>query len=56
MCANCMATATASVGAASGLRAWAAAGAPDWLTPIRLEGLTAILLGLAVLVAGVGVS
>jgi hypothetical protein len=49
-----MATATVAVGTASGLRAWAAARRPDWLTDVRLRRLTAGLLALALVAAGVG--
>lgn len=55
MCAQCMVTATAAVGTASGLRAWAAARSPAWLTPARLRRLTVALLAMAVTVAGVSV-
>ena len=51
MCAQCMATATAAVGGASGLRAWLAAKGFSFLTPRRLRALT-IALGVgAVLVS-----
>ena len=51
MCAQCMATATAAVGGASGLRAWLAAKGFQFLTPRRLRLLT-IALGVgAVLVS-----
>ena len=52
MCLQCMTYAAASVGAAGGLRAWVAARQPSWVTPRRLRILTAILLTLAVLAAG----
>ncbi|MFL5867953.1 MAG: hypothetical protein ACJ766_12725 [Thermoleophilaceae bacterium] len=51
MCAQCMATATAAVGGASGLRAWLAAKGFSFLTPRRMRALT-IALGVgAVLVS-----
>ena len=56
MCAQCMASATVAVGAASGIRAWAAARSPRWLTEARLRRLTAALLVLAVAVAGIGIA
>ena len=40
MCAQCMATATAAVGGASGLRAWLAAKGFSFLTPRRMRALT----------------
>lgn len=52
MCAQCMVTAAAAVGAAGGVRAWVAARQPPWLTPMRLKGITAGLLFAAVLAAG----
>jgi hypothetical protein len=48
-----MTYAVTSVGAAGGIRAWAAARNPSWLTPRRLRILTAALLTIAVLAAGV---
>jgi hypothetical protein len=48
-----MATATVAVGAAGGLRAWAAARSPEWLTPPRLKALTGALFVAAVAAAGV---
>jgi hypothetical protein len=53
MCMQCMTVAATSVGAAGGLRAWVASKNPGWMTPRRLRLLTAALLTLAVLVAGV---
>ena len=53
MCMQCAATAAAAVGSASGLRAWARAKGGAWLTPPRLRALTAVLVVMAVLVAGV---
>lgn len=55
MCAQCMTIATATVGVASGLRAWLAAKQPTWLTPLRLRRATATLISLAILPAGIGV-
>jgi hypothetical protein len=51
MCAQCMATAAAAVGGASGLRAWLVAKSPVWLTPTRQKALTAVLVVTAVLVS-----
>jgi hypothetical protein len=56
MCAQCMATAATATAAATGVRAWAAAARPSWLTPGRLRVLTAVLLAIAVTAAGVGSS
>jgi hypothetical protein len=56
MCAQCWATAGTAVGGATGLRAWAAARRPRWLSPRRLKVLTIALLTVAVLIAGVRVS
>jgi hypothetical protein len=53
MCLQCVTYAAASVGAAGGLRAWVAARRPAWITPQRLRILTAGLLTLAVLAAGI---
>jgi hypothetical protein len=53
MCMQCMTYAMTSVGAAGGLRAWVASKNPSWSTPRRLRVVTAALLTLAVLVAGV---
>lgn len=46
-----MTTAVATVGAASGLRAWLAARGGPWLTAVRLRALTAGLIACAVLAA-----
>ena len=54
MCAQCMATAATATAAATGVRAWAAARSPAWLTPRRLRALTLTLLTLAGLAAAVG--
>lgn len=51
MCAQCMTTAVAAVGAASGLRAWLATRGGAWLTAARLRALTAGLIACAVLAA-----
>jgi hypothetical protein len=56
MCAQCMATAATATAAATGLRAWAAARSPSWLTTGRLKLLTGTLLGTAVLAAGIGLN
>jgi hypothetical protein len=53
MCMQCMSVAVTSVGAAGGLRSWIASRNPGWMTPRRLRMLTAALLTLAVLAAGV---
>jgi hypothetical protein len=53
MCMQCAATAAAAVGSASGLRAWARAKGGAWLTPRRLRALTAGLVVMAVVVAGI---
>jgi hypothetical protein len=53
MCLQCATYAAVSVGAAGGLRAWVAARRPSWVTPRRLRILTAALLTLAVLAAGI---
>jgi hypothetical protein len=53
MCAQCMATAATATAAATGVRAWAAARSPEWLTERRLRALTVVLLTIAVLAAGV---
>jgi hypothetical protein len=54
MCMQCVATASVTVGAASGARAWLRAKGGDWLTPGRMRAATIALLTLAVLGAGVG--
>ena len=54
MCAQCMATAATATAAATGVRAWAAARSPSWLTPRRLRTLTVALFAAAVCVAAVG--
>jgi hypothetical protein len=54
MCAQCMATAATATAAATGLRAWAAARSPSWLTAGRLKLLTGALLATAVLAAAIG--
>ena len=51
MCAQCMATAAAAVGGASGLRAWLVTKGFAWLTPSRQKALTAVLVVTAVLVS-----
>jgi hypothetical protein len=50
MCAQCMTTAMAAVGTASGLRAFVASRRFSWLTPRRLRLFT-IALGLGAVVA-----
>jgi hypothetical protein len=54
MCAQCMATAATAGAAATGLRAWAAARRPAWLTDGRLRALTAALIAIAVAATAVG--
>jgi hypothetical protein len=49
-----MVTAASATAAATGLRAWAAARRPDWLTPARLRILTVALLTVAVAFAATG--
>jgi hypothetical protein len=56
MCMQCVATASVTVGAASGVRAWVKAKAGDWLTPSRMRAITIALLTVAVLAAGIGLS
>jgi hypothetical protein len=51
MCAQCMATAAAAVGGASGVRAWLVAKGFVWLTPSREKVITAALVVAAVLVS-----
>lgn len=51
MCAQCMATAAAAAGGASGLRAWLAARGFAWLTPARLKRVTVALIAGALVVA-----
>jgi len=54
MCVQCWSAAVASVGAASGARAWISAKAGVWLTPKRKKALTITLMGMAVIAAGLG--
>jgi hypothetical protein len=54
MCAQCMATAATATAAATGVRAWAAARSPAWLTAGRLQALTVVLIAIAVVAAAVG--
>jgi hypothetical protein len=51
MCAQCMATAAAAGGGASGLRAWMAARGFGWLTPTLLRRISLALIVVAVVVA-----
>jgi hypothetical protein len=55
MCMQCVATASVTVGAASGVRAWLRAKGGSWLTPARMRAITIALLTLAVLAAGIGI-
>ncbi len=50
-----MATAATATAAATGVRAWAAARGPAWLTAPRLKALTIALIAIAVTAAAVGV-
>jgi hypothetical protein len=52
MCMQCMMTATTTVGAASGIRAWLGQHRAHWLTPKRLRYITIGLMTVALLVAG----
>jgi hypothetical protein len=52
MCAQCMATAVAAVGGATGLRAWLAAKGFAWLSARTLRRVTLALGVGAVLAAG----
>jgi hypothetical protein len=54
MCAQCMATAATATAAATGVRAWAAARSPAWLTASRLRALTVVLIAIAVVAAALG--
>jgi hypothetical protein len=56
MCMQCVATASVTVGTASGIRAWVQAKAGDRLTPARMRAITIGLLTLGVLAAGIGIS
>ena len=49
-------TAGTAVGGAAGLRAWAGAKQPRWLSASRLRALTVALLAAAIVIAGVRVS
>jgi hypothetical protein len=51
MCAQCMATAAAAVGGATGLRAWLAARGWPWVTPRRLRRFTFAVCAAAVVAA-----
>ena len=55
MCAQCMASAATVVAGATGIRSWLGAARYSWVTPLRLKRLTAGLLSVSVLIAGVGV-
>jgi hypothetical protein len=52
MCVQCMMSAAATVGSASGIRAWLGQRRADWLTPKVLRYITVGLFALAVLVSG----
>jgi hypothetical protein len=51
MCAQCMATAAAAAGGATGLRAWLAARGYSWLSPTVLKRVTIGLIVVAFVVA-----
>jgi hypothetical protein len=53
MCMQCVGYAATAVGAAGGLRAWLAARQPAWLTARTMRVVTAALLTLGVLAAGI---
>jgi hypothetical protein len=58
MCVQCtvgVTTAAASVGGATGLRAWLAAKRFSWMTPTRLRVTTIVLLAFGLLGASIGV-
>jgi hypothetical protein len=52
MCMQCAATAAVAVGSASGIRSWIRGRGERWATPRRMQALTAGLVVVAVLVAG----
>jgi hypothetical protein len=56
MCAQCMATAAAAVGAASGIRAYLGARRPAWIGPERLRRLTVVLVAAALIASATLVS
>jgi hypothetical protein len=56
MCAQCMTTAMAAVGTASGLRAFVASRRLSWLTPRRLRAVTILLATCAVIASATLVS
>jgi hypothetical protein len=56
MCAQCMASAAAAVGGASGVRAWLAAKGFAWVTPVRLHRITMALVAVALFVAALTAS
>jgi hypothetical protein len=49
-----MATAATATAAATGVRAWAAARSPVWLTAGRLRVLTIALIAIALVAAAIG--
>jgi hypothetical protein len=51
MCVQCMIGAAATVGSASGIRAWLGVKRFQWLTPRRTRYVTAILFSAAVLLS-----
>jgi hypothetical protein len=55
MCAQCMASAATVAAGATGLRAWLAASAFSWMTPVRLKRVTVALLAVAFAIAAVGI-
>lgn len=54
MCAQCMVTATAAAGAATGLRSWLAVKSFAWVTPLRLKRITFALITAALVLAATG--
>jgi hypothetical protein len=56
MCMQCMASAMAAVGTASGTRAYVASRGFSWLTPARLRTLTIVLALAALSVSAILVS
>jgi hypothetical protein len=56
MCAQCMMTAAAAVGTASGVRAYIGARRPSWLGPTGMRRLTAGLIAAALIASATLVS
>jgi hypothetical protein len=53
MCVQCAATATVAIGSASGIRAWIRLRHGDRLGPRAMKWITAVLLTVGVLAAGI---